>query len=335
MPVSVSELNFKKGLFVCEVIQGTQVDLRFYRLNEKGAVKADRQQKKIMFSGSFELTKGKYAFHAKPTPPDCKGIKPDTKQDLLERLLKKALRRQVTLALDSGVDDALDSLEAVKEADSFDDEDRGEELELSEDEWAALISDSQLLEALTPEAIQSLPETLRGDLLLSTAAVELFEDESDGPSGVSDVDPLEDFSDDFSDDDFEDFPDEVPGGFVRLQKARLGWVNARKNAATQLNEFADKMTGLFPNERPLIDKLKNTLADYDGQLLDKLDDALSASGAERDRHHEAASAKITEYLRTINEDEVVRHIDSYPSGEMQLGKTLKVAILAIQSALAE
>jgi hypothetical protein len=322
MPVSVSDLTFKKGLFVCEVIKGTQVDLQLYRLNEKGAVRADRQQKQIMFSGSFELAKGQFAFHANPTPPDCKGIKPGAKQDLLQRLLKKAVRRQVTLDFDSGVDQAPEGEEAFGEAEGLDEDGTG--AVLSEEAVAALISEADVRETL--DAREQGVYDKRNELALTQAA-KVFkgafgeEDDDETFPGNLGAEALIDFGDDdFDDMDLED--DEEAGGEQsdgneEAVEKPLAWEDADANWVTALGTLAGDVGSLQTalraaaqglDDEDLLSIADSGLAQLTAGNRTKVQSAVfdvsSSTGADRVKALAAVESAAQDYLT---------HIDAHPA----------------------
>lgn len=115
------------------------------------------------------------------------------------------------------------------------------------------------------------------------------------------------------------------GGLVALQQSRLAWDGLRKRVGDQLdaleqavieqvrahNADADNEDEFDEAELTAgLRRLHGLLDRLDSRLIDKLDEALSASGAERQQHHREAQAIVDEYRSFVASDPLIAEIDA-------------------------
>ena len=132
------------------------------------------------------------------------------------------------------------------------------------------------------------------------------------------------------------------GLFVKMQKSRLIWDSARKKVSGEIGSLKDAVRAEFAGdfeETKAIDalsQLDDILAQFDDQLLDALDDALSETDpAKHAAYVETARDVIDDYLAYYNSNELVQNLNGdTPFGtKLTIGATISATLKALQATL--
>jgi hypothetical protein len=127
---------------------------------------------------------------------------------------------------------------------------------------------------------------------------------------------------------------------VALQGARLAWDSARKKVHAELQKLRAKILEVFAAEPDLpevakaVPRLDGILERLDETLLDRLDEALNASGAERDELHQEAASLVKQYMVYLNTDPLVTRVDDNPFVPVAVRSTLVTAMTFLNKKLA-
>ncbi|MDY0744408.1 hypothetical protein SNE35_07815 [Paucibacter sp. R3-3] len=117
----------------------------------------------------------------------------------------------------------------------------------------------------------------------------------------------------------------TPRSLVQMQASRLAWDSLRKNVQAQLQKLeasvleavrkhnADESAEDEYDETGVATSVKSLYAmldTLDTRLIDKLDEALNAEGAERDRLNAEAAGIAREYQAFVDSDPLIQEIDA-------------------------
>jgi len=133
-----------------------------------------------------------------------------------------------------------------------------------------------------------------------------------------------------------DGPDELLEevvSFVNLQKARLEWDGARKSLESQLGKVKTQILSKFPGEKATVSSLDVVMRQYDSKLIDQLDKALNAEGETRGKHYADALTTVNLYKDTLDDDDLLTHLDKNRWVDVEMVKTVSTALGKIQSQL--
>ncbi|HCH63284.1 MAG: hypothetical protein CL927_01200 [Deltaproteobacteria bacterium] len=266
MTVTAKELNFKKGLFICEV-KGSDLEIKFYRLSMKGLVRRDRQSMKMMFSGKFAVKEGKFQLYVDPGMPDTKLIKVDSKKTLLQMKLKQKLSRMVEIEVNSGI--GVESADASFDSDSPENQmTEAEQRQLSEADEAVL-SETAGFEGNLADACEELSEEQEAlwkqasDSVLARVQAE----EAAALEPAVDAGVIDDLNASTGDDE----ADEATAMVLDMHQQTLSvieaeWLEAKQTAQTVLDD-AESDEGSIAASVASVDRISGALAALEQELV--------------------------------------------------------------------
>jgi hypothetical protein len=130
------------------------------------------------------------------------------------------------------------------------------------------------------------------------------------------------------------------GGKVVFQQTRLAWDQTRKQVQVELKKLEDSVLSEAKGEPDFAQIAQNskvlyTVLDHlDERLIDKLDDALSASTPEeRTGFSQEAREIVDQYIDYVKSDELLRDIDDNGFVDMQIGSMLTERLTAMAAQL--
>ncbi|HEY4079247.1 MAG TPA: hypothetical protein VGM81_01005 [Burkholderiaceae bacterium] len=115
---------------------------------------------------------------------------------------------------------------------------------------------------------------------------------------------------------------------VAFTQARLDWNKTRKQVQAELKKLVNDILASSTDEddfdqiRVGTSQLYEILEILDERLIDKLDDALNAEGAQREALHAEAREIIDEYLDFVNTDALMQDIDDNGFIDVKIRSTL-------------
>lgn len=133
-----------------------------------------------------------------------------------------------------------------------------------------------------------------------------------------------------------DGPDELLDevvSFVNLQKARLEWDAARKSLESQLGQIQTRIKDRFPDQAATAESLDVVMRQYDGKLIEHLDDALNTDGEKRAAHYAEALKAVNLYKSALDSDVLLAHLDKNKWINLEMVKTVSSALGKIQGQL--
>lgn len=126
---------------------------------------------------------------------------------------------------------------------------------------------------------------------------------------------------------------------VAFTQTRLNWDQARKHVLTQLGKLkasivqASAQESDFDQIRGGVDQLYEILEVLDERLIDKLDDALNASGDARAALQREASGIVDEYLDFVSTDALMQDIDRNGFIDLDIQSSLVARLRRMNEAL--
>ncbi|MEX0310448.1 MAG: hypothetical protein AB3N17_09390 [Tateyamaria sp.] len=127
---------------------------------------------------------------------------------------------------------------------------------------------------------------------------------------------------------------------VELQKMRLAWDGARKQASRDLQKLEKSIVATFANEPELVQVaniargMSASLDRLDASLIDCLDNALNAEDANARESHSAKAAKITrQYISILDSDPVLKIVEDNPFVPVKITTPMREALLGLSGTL--
>lgn len=127
---------------------------------------------------------------------------------------------------------------------------------------------------------------------------------------------------------------------VALQKMRLDWDAARKQAGRDLQKLEKTIISTFAEEPELVQVaeiargMAGSLERLDTGLLDALDNALSAeSDSDRSKHNAQAGRLTKQYIGVLESDPVLKLVEDNPFVPVKITTPMRDALNALRSEL--
>ncbi|MEX0369593.1 MAG: hypothetical protein AB3N09_03120 [Tateyamaria sp.] len=127
---------------------------------------------------------------------------------------------------------------------------------------------------------------------------------------------------------------------VQLQKMRVAWDGARKQASRDLQKLEKSIVATFANEPELVQVaeiargMSASLDRLDASLIDCLDDALSAEDPNARESHSAKAAKITrQYIGILDTDPVLKIVEDNPFVPVKITTPMREALQDLSGVL--
>jgi hypothetical protein len=118
----------------------------------------------------------------------------------------------------------------------------------------------------------------------------------------------------------------VPKGTVAYRSALLGFAKAKSRVTDQLNALRAAIVVELPEEADLAKLLQFELSGLNAEIGDAVDDAINASGGDRQEAETKTRTLLEGYVARLANYPLVDHVDANPFVTVDIRRTLTTAL---------